>query len=56
MSSEWATLSKELAETTAKAGAHAVAIHDVIERINRRLVDGTAREQEAIAGLGIEQA
>jgi S1-C subfamily serine protease len=27
MSSEWATLSKELAETTAKAGAHAVAVH-----------------------------
>jgi S1-C subfamily serine protease len=27
MSSEWATLSIELAETTAKAGAHAVAVH-----------------------------
>ena len=27
MSSEWATFSKELAETTAKAGAHAVAVH-----------------------------
>jgi S1-C subfamily serine protease len=27
MSSEWAKLSKELAETTAKAGAHAVAVH-----------------------------
>lgn len=27
MSSEWATLSKELAETTARAGAHAVAVH-----------------------------
>jgi len=27
MSSEWATLSKELAETTAKAGEHAVAVH-----------------------------
>ena len=27
MSSEWTTLSKELAETTAKAGAHAVAVH-----------------------------
>jgi S1-C subfamily serine protease len=27
MSSEWATLSKELAETTAKASAHAVAVH-----------------------------
>jgi S1-C subfamily serine protease len=27
MSSEWATLSNELAETTAKAGAHAVAVH-----------------------------
>jgi S1-C subfamily serine protease len=27
MSSEWATLSKELAETTAKAGSHAVAVH-----------------------------
>jgi S1-C subfamily serine protease len=27
MSSEWATLSKELAETTAKAGAQAVAVH-----------------------------
>jgi S1-C subfamily serine protease len=27
MSSEWATLSKELAEATAKAGAHAVAVH-----------------------------
>jgi S1-C subfamily serine protease len=27
MSSEWATFSKELAETTAKAGEHAVAVH-----------------------------
>jgi len=27
MSSEWTTLSKELAETTAKAGGHAVAVH-----------------------------
>jgi S1-C subfamily serine protease len=27
MSSEWETFSKELAETTAKAGAHAVAVH-----------------------------
>jgi S1-C subfamily serine protease len=27
MSSEWATFSKELAETTAAAGAHAVAVH-----------------------------
>jgi len=27
MSSEWATLSKELAETTAKSGVHAVAVH-----------------------------
>jgi S1-C subfamily serine protease len=27
MSSEWATLSKELAETTAKAGEYAVAVH-----------------------------
>jgi S1-C subfamily serine protease len=27
MSSEWATLSKELAETTTKAGAHVVAVH-----------------------------
>jgi S1-C subfamily serine protease len=27
MSSEWATLSKELAETTAKTGAHVVAVH-----------------------------
>ena len=27
MSSEWAKLSKELAETTANAGAHAVAVH-----------------------------
>jgi len=27
MSSEWATFSKELAETTAKSGAHVVAVH-----------------------------
>jgi S1-C subfamily serine protease len=27
MSSEWATLSKELAQTTAKSGAHVVAVH-----------------------------
>jgi S1-C subfamily serine protease len=27
MSSEWATLSKELSETTAKSGAHVVAVH-----------------------------
>ncbi len=39
-----------------EAGARAVAVHDVIEGVNRRLVGGTAREQVAIAGLGIEQA
>src|SRR5262249_39959044 len=45
-----------LADHLLEARPRAVAIHDVIERLDRRLVDGTAREEIAVAGLGIEQA
>jgi hypothetical protein len=47
---------RPLVDHLLEARARAVAIHDVIECINRRLVDGAAREQVAIASLGIEQA
>ena len=38
-----------------EAGLRAIAVENVIERLDRRLVGGAAGKQIAVAGLGIEQ-